>query len=272
MAGALLQIDTWPVRTAAAGVVSGEGTLGTAGPAALAFPWASVTKVLTALAVLVAVEEGILGLEEAAGPQGSTVRHLLAHASGLPPDGATPLARPGTRRIYSNTGFEALGAMVSERAGVPFAGYLAAGVLEPLGLAGTVLAGSPASGAVGPLTDLLTVGRQLQAPTVIAAETLASATTVQFAGLAGVLPGFGRQDPNDWGLGFEIRDDKEPHWTGTRNSPATFGHFGRSGAMLWVDPAAGLACASLADHPFGAWAAEAWPRLSDAVLAEFSGV
>ena len=59
---------------------------------------------------------------------------------------------------------------------------------------------------------------------------------MQFPGLVGVLPGFGRMDPNDWGLGFELRDAKSPHWTGARNSPRTFGHFGGSGTFLWVDP------------------------------------
>ena len=96
---------------------------------------------------------------------------------------------------------------------------------------------------------------------------VAEATTVQFPGLRGVLPGFGLQDPNDWGLGFEIRGTKRPHWTGSGNSPATVGHFGRSGTFLWVDPVAGLAVACLTDRPFGAWAGEAWPVISDAILA-----
>ena len=94
------------------------------------------------------------------------------------------------------------------------------------------------------------------------------ATRVAYPDLAGILPGFGRQDPNDWGLGFEIRDGKHPHWTGRRNSPETFGHFGRSGTFLWVDSVAGLACACLTDRDFGDWAAEAWPDLSDRVLAD----
>jgi CubicO group peptidase (beta-lactamase class C family) len=103
---------------------------------------------------------------------------------------------------------------------------------------------------------------------LLAQETLAEATSVQFAGLVGVLPGFGRQEPNDWGLGFELRDGKSPHWTGTRNSRRTFGHFGRSGTFLWVDPDVGVALACLTDRDFGAWAVTAWPELSDAVLAD----
>ena len=58
----------------------------------------------------------------------------------------------------------------------------------------------------------------------------------QFPDLAGIVPGVGRFDPCPWGLGFEIRGRKSPHWTGRTNSPATFGHFGGAGTMMWVDP------------------------------------
>ena len=90
-----------------------------------------------------------------------------------------------------------------------------------------------------------------------------------FPGLSGVLPGFGRQENCDWGLGFEIRDSKAPHWTGSRKPPRTFGHFGRSGSFLWVDPDAGLACVALADQDFGDWSRQAWPKLSDDLIAAF---
>jgi CubicO group peptidase (beta-lactamase class C family) len=267
---ALRQVDAWPVPTAAAGVAGPDGVVATHGPSERTFRWASVTKLLTASAVLVAVEEGILELDEPAGPEGSTIRHLLAHASGLPLDGDAPIARPGERRIYSNPGYEALGRLVEERSEMPFGEYLAAAVLEPAGMGATALEGSPAWGAAGPLDDLLAFGRELLAPRIVAAETLAEATEVAFPGLDGVLPGYGRQTPNDWGLGFELRDAKSPHWTGTRNSPRTFGHFGRAGTFLWVDPEAEVACACLTDRDFGDWAIEAWPRLSDAVLAAVS--
>jgi CubicO group peptidase (beta-lactamase class C family) len=154
---------------------------------------------------------------------------------------------------------------------MPFDEYLQAGVIEPLGLAGTRLNGSPAAGASGPLVDLLKLGQELLAPTLVSAATVAHATAVAFPGLPGVVPGFGRQNPNDWGLGVEIRDDKHPHWTGTHNSPRTFGHFGQSGSFLWVDPVAALVVAALCDRPFGPWAARAWPALSDALLAAYTG-
>jgi CubicO group peptidase (beta-lactamase class C family) len=263
--GALDAVARWPVSTAAVGVVAPDGVREVVGPVDRPLAWASVTKLATALAVLVAVEEGTVALETPAGPEGATVRHLLAHASGLGPDGAV-LAAPATRRIYSNAGYEVLGDLVATAAGMPFATYLAEAVLEPLGLRGTRLEGSPASGAVGPAADLLALGRELLAPTLVTPPTLAEATAVAFPGLAGVLPGFGRQDPNDWGLGPEVRGTKAPHWTGSRNSPRTFGHFGQAGGFLWVDPDARLACACLTDRPFGPWAAEVWPPLADAVL------
>jgi CubicO group peptidase (beta-lactamase class C family) len=264
---ALAHIDGWPAENATAGVVRGEESW-TRGPASLPIRWASVTKLVAAVATLVAAEEGIMDLDEPAGPEGSTVRHLLAHASGLPFDGAEPIARPGERRIYSNTGFEVLAALVGDRAEMAFEEYLQAAVLAPLEMGATSLAGSPAHGLEGPLNDLLAFARELLAPRLVAPETLEEATSVAFPGLSGVLPDLGRFAPNDWGLGFELRDEKSPHWTGTQNSERTFGHFGGSGSFLWVDPIVGAACASLADRDFGDWAKDAWPRLSDAVLAE----
>jgi CubicO group peptidase (beta-lactamase class C family) len=264
---ALRQIDDWGAPTAAAGVVRNGDVVAARGTRDETLRWASVTKLVTALAALVAAEEGVIDLDEPAGPPGSTVRHLLAHASGLPFEPGGPTGQVGRRRVYSNVGFEVLAEHVANRAEMPFAAYLSAGVLQPLGMQAE-LRGSPAADLYGSLDDLLLFARELQRPTLVAPETLAEATSVQFPGLAGVLPDLGRFDPNDWGLGFELRDHKSPHWTGTRNSPRTFGHFGGSGTFLWVDPEAGLALGVLTDREFGDWAKAAWPELSDAVLVE----
>ena len=229
-----------------------------------------MTKPVTALAVLVAAEEGTVDLDEPAGPPGSTVRHLLAHASGLPFDGREPISPPGRRRIYSNTGFDVLAELVAERAEMPFADYLRHAVLDPLRMNGE-LRGSAGSALYGDLDDLLRLAKELLEPTLIAGETLAEATTVQFPGLAGVIPEMGRFDPNDWGLGVELRDAKPAHWSGTKVSPRTFGHWGGSGTFFWVDPEADLALGVLTDLQFGDWAKQAWPRLSDAVYDESLG-
>jgi CubicO group peptidase (beta-lactamase class C family) len=264
---ALRLIDAWPAPNAAAFVLRRGDVAGVQGARRHPFRWASVTKLVTALAALVAAEEGVVDLDEPAGPDGSTVRHLLAHASGLPFEAGAPAGKPGQRRVYSNVGYEALGDHIAARAEMPFGEYLAAGVLRPLEMQAE-LRGSPASELHGTLDDLLAFAVELQQPTLVAEETLAEATTVQFPGLAGVLPDFGRFDPLDWGLGFEVRDAKDPHWTGVSNSPRTFGHFGGSGTFLWIDPDANVALGVLTDLDFGAWAKAAWPQLSDAVLAE----
>ncbi len=263
---ALEQVAGWPVPEAAVAVTAGSGPLAAYGPLDRPFRWASVTKLLTALAALDAVQRGLLDLDEPAGPPGSTVRHLLAHASGLSLDGDLVHGKPGKRRVYSNRGIELVADLVAARSGRPFADLLNDEVLVPLGMRATQLPGSPASGAVGPLGDLVALADELLAPSILDAELLAEATRTAFPGLPGVVPGFGRQPTCDWGLGFEVRNSKDPHWTGARNSPATYGHFGRAGSFLWVDPEARLACCGLADRDFDAWAAEAWPKLSDDVL------
>ena len=259
---ALRQVEDWPCEHAAVAVVGAAGAA--VGDSARRFEWASVTKLASAIAMLVAAEEGIVDLDEPAGPPGATFRHLLAHASGLPFERGAPVAKPGARRIYSNYGFEVAASLVAERAEMPFPDYFA----HVWHGTGAVLRGSAGSGVEGTLDDLVVLARELMEPTRIAPETLGEAREVQFPGLAGVLPGFGRQDPNDWGLGLELRDAKSPHWTGRRNSPRTYGHFGRSGTFLWVDPDAGVALACLTDRAFGDWAIDAWPRLSDSVLQE----
>lgn len=266
-ARALAAADGWGAERVALAVVAGDGLVATHGDRAVALPWASVTKLVTAYVALLAVRRGILALDDPAGPPGATVRHLLAHASGYAFDDPTVVSPPGRTRIYSSAGFDALAAAVAARADRPFAALLREWVLDPLSMSGARLVGRPSQGLTGTLDDLAAFAFELLRPRLLPAAVLAEATAVAFPGLRGVLPGIGRFDPLDWGLGFELRDAKRPHWTGTRNSPRTFGHFGASGTFLWVDPDAGLAVACVTDRPFGPWALAAWPALSDAVLA-----
>jgi CubicO group peptidase (beta-lactamase class C family) len=247
--------------------LSQDGELGRRGDSSRVFAWASVTKPVVALAALVAAEEGTIDLDEPAGPPGSTVRHLLAHASGLPFDPGPPISKPGARRIYSNAGFEALAEKIAGAAEMPFDEYLRGAVLEPLRMQAT-LRGSAGAGLHGSLDDMAKLMRELLAPSVVAPETLAEATSVQFPGLAGVIPDMGRFDPNDWGLGFELKDGKQPHFSGTLTSPRTFGHWGGAGTFVWVEPERRLALGVLTDLQFGDWAKAAWPRFSDSVVRE----
>ncbi len=263
---ALRQIESWPVSFAAAGVVAGDGRVETLGDSRRAVRLASVSKPVVALACLVAAEEGVVDLDEAAGPPGSTVRHLLAHASGLSFEGRAPIARPGRRRIYSNEGFRVLAEHLGRQAEMPFADYVRAAVCESLKV-DLDPEGDPGSGMHASLDDVLAIARELMTPRLVAPETLMEMTTVQFPGLTGVLPDYGRLDPLDWGLGVQL-NTRPTTWMGTSTSTRAFGHFGGSGTFVWVDPEARVACVALTNREFGEWAKDAWPVLSDAILEE----
>ena len=263
------EIADWPVGSASVAVIGPQGVIDLVDDGHV-HRWASLTKILTALTVLDAGVEGVVSLDDEAGPPGSTLRHLLSHASGLSPDSDRVMAKPGTRRIYSNHGID-VAAHHLERAGDQrFHDHLEERVLSLLDMSDTTLVGSPAHGARGSIEDLATLGWELLRPRLLMPEVVRLASTVAYPGLSGVVPGFGKQQANDWGLGCEIRDHKSPHWTAAENSPDTFGHFGQSGSFLWVDRAADLACVSLCDTDFGPWAADVWPRLSGRVLAAYA--
>jgi CubicO group peptidase (beta-lactamase class C family) len=271
----------WPVPHAGAAIVSRDGVEdrwaeGT--DPGRSWPIASVTKLLTTMATLAAIESGHVELEQPVDDEGATVRHLLAHASGLPMTlGQSRRRPPEQRRIYSNAGFRLLGEVVADAVGTSFPGWLASSVLQRLEMGSTSLLegegfdADPAAGGVTTLADLTRFARCLLArgAPVVGAELFDQATSVQFPGLAGLVPGVGRFDPCDWGLGFELLDAKRPHWMGERRSAASFGHFGASGCFLWVDPKVPLAVAAVTDREFDddRWAMRTWPAWSDALPA-----
>jgi CubicO group peptidase (beta-lactamase class C family) len=260
--------DLWQVPNASAAVLGPDGVLETFGDPDREFYLASVTKLLTAYAAMVAVEEEAFGLDDPAGPPGATVRHLLAHASGYGFDDAAGIpSPPGRKRIYSNPGFEALARHAGDVTGIAFGDYLAEAVFAPLGLKATALRGSPAYQAYSTVADLSAFAAELLRPALLHPDTLAQAVKVQFQGLSGILPGLGRFDPLDWGLGFERNFGRPRHWAGQVISASAFGHFGAGGTFLWVDPERARACVCLTDLDFGDWAKQAWPALTDAVLA-----
>lgn len=266
----LRAVATWDVPNAAAAVVAADGTIvEIIGDADRPFRLASITKVVTGWTAMIAVEEGVTALDDPAGQPGCTLRHLLAHAGGYGFDGADPISAPERRRIYSNTGIELAAEAISTAASMPFGEYLAAAVLQPLAMGASQLAGSPAHGLVATGNDLAKLLAELQQPRLLSGAGAAEAVSIQYPELSGIVPGVGRFDPCPWGLGIEIRGGKSPHWMGATNSPATFGHFGGSGTMLWVDPDAGCGLVALTDRSFDEWpdAVRLWSELSDQVVA-----
>jgi len=294
---ALAQFDFPVAMIASELTVDGRvRTLVEAGQIDEVFPFASVTKPIVAWSALVAVERGLLDLDAPAGAgtahnavgagtahgaagagtahsaagamlPGATVRHLLAHASGIAFDSDAVLAAPGTRRIYSNRGIEILGERLQEATATPLERWVETTVLEPLGMSSVLVPGSPAHSGEGTARDLAVFAGELAAPRLISASLAAEATSVVFPGLDGVLPGYGRQAPNDFGLGVEVRGHKHPHWTGRAGSPTTFGHFGQSGSFIWVDPEARRQAVFLGERRFAAVHKDAWPDLCDQILA-----
>ena len=276
---ALAQFDFPVAMIASELTVDGRvRTLVEAGQIDEVFPFASVTKPIVAWSALVAVERGLLDLDAPAGAgtahnaagamlPGATVRHLLAHASGIAFDSDAVLAAPGTRRIYSNRGIEILGERLQEATATPLERWVETTVLEPLGMSSVLVPGSPAHSGEGTARDLAVFAGELAAPRLISASLAAEATSVVFPGLDGVLPGYGRQAPNDFGLGVEVRGHKRPHWTGRAGSPATFGHFGQSGSFIWVDPEARRQAVFLGERRFAAVHKDIWPDLCDQILA-----
>lgn len=258
--------DEFPVESFGVAVVDREG-VHTRGNTSRVQRIASVSKPLAAWAVLVAVEEGSVSLDDPVGQPGCTLRHLLSHAGGYPFFGDQPVGRPGAKRIYSNTGYDMIAAHVEARTGMPFGTYMAEAVFGPLGMTQSELRGSCAKDVHSSVDDLVLFVHELRRPRLLARETYMEAVTPVFPELDGVLPGLGHMDPCPWGLGVEIRGHKQPHWTSPANSSATFGHFGGTGTFLWVDPVADVACVLLADREFDEWGAEHWPGFATAVLA-----
>jgi CubicO group peptidase (beta-lactamase class C family) len=256
----------WPVDRACAAAIMPDGSVHLHGDGAHEYRLASVSKLMTAWAALVAVEDGSLDLD-APLDDGGSLRHLLAHAGGYGFDSPGPIGSPGRRRVYSNTGYDRVAVLVESATGIAFADYLAESVFQPLGRAGASLRGSAARDVHATLDDVVRFSAELRSPRLLARSTVADAISPQFGDLDGTVPGIGPFSPCPWGLGPELHGDKYPHWMPERASRSTFGHFGGSGTFVWVDPVANVACLALTDREFGPWALEAWPAFGAAVLA-----
>lgn len=299
------------------------------------FAVASITKIVTALAVLRLVDRGALALEapvvellpSARLSSDARPRHLLSHTSGLPfdvdstlvPYGpvlthdrlldaclSTPSVTPvDTIVTYSNTGYGLLARLIVDVTGDDYPPAVRRLVLEPLGLTASDFAPSTDDSMVAPVFDVrgdhdsalepyntafwrglrLPWGGlfstpadllRLTAPFLsdpIGAGFLSPTLAEQaVANQTADLPGGGspplKWAPNPWGLGWELRDAKQPHWAPTRASPLSFGHAGHAGAVVWADRRHRVAWALCGNRTAdNGWLLRIGPAFGDAVLA-----
>lgn len=260
--------DGFP-HTALVGVTGPGRTIAVQGDPHTALALASVSKPLSAWGALIAVERGLVDLDEPAGPEGSTLLNLLDHTSGLPFEGDRTQASPGARRIYSNAGFDALGAHVAAAVGMDFSEWMTREVTEPLGMAEIDVTGRPSAGYRASIEDLLIFGREVLRPTLIPSALRDLALMVSREGLKGVVPGYGSFDDNQWGLGFELKGAKSPHWLSDSFPPETAGHFGGQGSFFFVDRSRDLAAAFLSGVTFSEEHKRIWPPLTDEIVARY---
>jgi CubicO group peptidase (beta-lactamase class C family) len=235
-----------------------DRTTGQPVTASTRFQAASLSKPVTAWGVLRLVESGRIGLDELVigrlrrwrpppsplDAKGVTVRRLLSHTAGLsvhgyvgqPFDRPLPsieaslsgetgdsfpvelLEAPGGGWLYSGGGYSLLQLLVEELTGRPFADYLQAEVLEPLGMTASSFQWSRTSGTArghdadgGPLPDF-TFAEQAAAGLVSTAPDLARFVAAALAGPHGEPPGRGVLSPAGVELALTAAPATEGRW------------------------------------------------------------
>ena len=207
------------------------------------------------------LEEGRARLADALGPAGSTLAHLLAHASGLGLEEGYLMIAPGAKRVYSNYGIDLVATHLAKD--IDVASWITQRVLVPLSLDTTTVAGRAAQGAVGSALDLSQFAREWVTPTLMTSQRRDAMVAPMWPELSGIVPGFGRFEPCPWGLAVEIQGEKR-HWMGDWPSKS-FGHFGRSGALLLANVQEGICVVATSTVAFGPWAHELWPAWTSQV-------
>lgn len=182
---------------------------------------------------------------------------------------APPLIPPGKQVIYSNVGPGLVALCVERCSGLPFADALRALVLAPLGIGAwlgdePVIAPAVIGGQRGrhlgtelegfntrfwrslamPWAGLITSAHGALAlvhafapaddgflPPALRADAVSN----QNGDLGGGFTFWREWTHCAWGLGVELRGDKQPHYAGAC-SPGAWGHLGGSGALAWHDP------------------------------------
>ncbi len=171
----------------------------------------------------------------------------------------TPSCPSATQRIYSNYGIDlAVDSILGDNTADS---WLQQRIFQPFGMNSTKLVDRPSSGVVGSTNDLATFAVAWLRPDAVAKETRNRLIRPYAPQLNGFVPGFGKFSPCPWGLGPEVRGDKH-HWMG--EWPATsFGHFGKSGALLLLNADEQIGLVATSTEPFGGLGHEALADLDE---------
>jgi CubicO group peptidase (beta-lactamase class C family) len=276
--------------------------------AATLFALASLTKPLVGAACMVALEEGLLELDAEIRDGFTLRHVLSHCAglpeAGLRWQ-EPPAYVPGTQRWYSNASYVLAAHLLEDASGMSCASYLQEAILAPLGMDASLgLAGGdaartarvwqpgrygddelfnsgrfrrdapPQSGgyasarAYGKLLSCLLAGGSASGTGLLAEETVDEFLAPQLGPLPGGVNGVGEWPDLCWGLGFDVRGAREPHWAGPSLGPRTASHFGASGTLAWLDPERGLGLVALANRgSYSGWWREPWATLGTAVTS-----
>lgn len=270
----LASTDEWPADSVAVSAITPLG-VNTRGDTSAPYPLASVSKLVTAYAVLLANQEGAFGLDDEV-PAGllpsfdanPSYRELLSHASGIGFREREPEKPPRERRIYSSAGYEVLAEALEKTTEIPFSEYVREAISEPLAIEIRV-EGSAGHGFSASVDAMTALAQEFLTPRLLSEELLSEALTPQYEDLAGIVPGYGRFTPCTWGLGFSLEGNKSQqrgehaHWIGKSMPEDTAGHFGQSGTFLWFHRPTGRAAVVLSNKDFGEWAKERWDVFND---------
>jgi uncharacterized protein YbbC (DUF1343 family)/CubicO group peptidase (beta-lactamase class C family) len=257
------------------------------------FDLASLTKVVaTTTAILQLQEQKKIALDDpiakywpafaANGKESITIREALTHYSGLPPDldgsgwtgydtamrriaALRPRATPGTRYIYSDVNFEALGEIVRRVSGEPLDAYCSRHIFAPLGMRDTGfrpplsrrsriaptefidgklrwgqvhdptafrmggVSGDAGlfstAGDLARFAQMILGGGSLDGVRVISAESIGEIEQPQSPAGEAKLRSIG------WDIAAPLSSNR------AHLAPAgSFGHLGYTGTMLWIDP------------------------------------
>ena len=241
---------------------------------------ASITKLFSAITICETAAAGFIDLDEVVKDsrfnyEETYLKDLISHAGGISFKGEIPQIKPRTKRIYSNLGFEIAGNYLSNKISKEFGETTFIDIFNQ-GLK-TILTrqqdsildlyGSCAFASRGNLLAIGQLLREMREPTFIDGQAHKTMITTYLEGLSGVIPGWGRSENCGFGYGYEIKEDKFPHWMGTKSSAQTFGHFG---CFVLHDPIENISIAALGDKPFELWAKKAWPVYVDEIFETFS--